>query len=174
MKAFEIIAAIAQQKSEKDSPMMQADWNKIDDTLINADNGFVNPKKRIKENVLTELHDKVLRWEWGDTNNDGEVSAYFHTPKGQEIIVVFSETNEGDWDATFTTGESYEVTGDGENFIIFSTVLRILKDFAYGYQPTYIRFEADEPNRQRLYAKMLDRQHIRYDNDNGTFKLHLM
>lgn len=49
----------------------------------------------------------------------------------------------------------YKPTGEGNAFAIFATVTAIVKDFLTKRKPEYVWFVADEPQRERLYNRLL-------------------
>lgn len=49
MKSKEIVSAVQRMDGSVKSPMVPAAWDKLDDELINDDNGFVRPKTKKKK-----------------------------------------------------------------------------------------------------------------------------
>ncbi len=108
---------------------------------------------------ITELFDKPLPYHLSHSIEDREEVYEFKTPKGQSIevsIVVakngayeFMFDNDGDGNAT--------KTNKGEEFRIFSTVLKILKGFVDDEAPDHFFIDAvkREPSRVRLFQRMI-------------------
>jgi hypothetical protein len=93
-------------------------------------------------------------------------------------IVEFHTNNGNDWDVGFiaqTTTQvrgiskyhkprtikrnSYMLTGTGNQFLVFTTVMKMMEDFLKEYKPNSLRWNADksEESRISLYGSMLGR-----------------
>lgn len=123
--------------------------------------------------LLTELFDKTLRWDWIDMSFNSS-TATFKTPNGQMIKVFFHSyeepSSEYPNDPSLAELEfnkmmprerigTSKITGTGEQFLVFATVLDIAQDYAKRHPTTTIEFGADttEPSRVKLYTKMVNR-----------------
>ena len=108
---------------------------------------------------LTELFDKPLKYRLSHSVED-ELEVYeFSTPKGQHIEVSIIVDKRGAYEFTFDSNSNEEGTksGKGEEFQIFSTVLKILKEFVDAEAPDHFFVEAvsSEPSRVKLYRRMI-------------------
>ncbi len=86
----------------------------------------------------------------------------FNTKDGKKGTVTFLENPQvpGEWDAEFSIDGSVGITGGGDAFVIFGTVIKVIDDFLKNYQPNILTFTAMKGNggnesRVDLYRKML-------------------
>jgi hypothetical protein len=105
------------------------------------------------------------------TDNRREYEAHFVTNEGIEYVVLIQllasvlGKNSTCW-LEFAVGDggaskgvpkgSHGVTGTGEAFQVFSTVIDILRDFVKKHEPAMIKFSALEPSRIKLYSRLVD------------------
>ena len=118
---------------------------------------------------------KILRWEKGDY---GDVDAIARLDDGTFLSVMFNkgfsqETKEEAWSVEFYRNNSQEVTGEGDEFRVFATVLSAIQTFisdrvpgAIGkYKPNKVYFSASkqvepgqkEQSRAGLYDSLIQR-----------------
>jgi hypothetical protein len=92
-------------------------------------------------------------------------------------IVQFQTNNGSDWDVGFESEtrtlipsrgirkarniirRSYALTGSGNQFVVFTTVMKMMEDFLKEYKPNSLKWNADksEGSRISLYGSMLGR-----------------
>lgn len=101
---------------------------------------------------LQELFDKPLPWKWV-IRTLSSWDALFDASTGEGYI-DFKQSYPGDWSIAFSIDGNEEVSGEGDEFKIFSTVVDIIKDFIEENKPTKIRFEAKESSRIKLYNRL--------------------
>ena len=110
-------------------------------------------------NFLTELFDKPLKYRLSHSIEDREEVYEFETPNGQNIEVSIVVAKNGAYEFMFDSdGDgSATKTNKGEEFRIFSTVLKILKEFVDAEAPDHFFVEAvsSEPSRVKLYRRMI-------------------
>jgi len=109
----------------------------------------------------------------------------FKTKKGQNVEVTFKKLDdERFWWVAFNVENSYGITGKGEAFEIFSTVISTIKDFIQSNSPIF-KFTAEKSNdsdtRDSLYSKMVKtlandigydfKITTDYDDETTTFEL---
>lgn len=102
--------------------------------------------------LLTELLDKVYPWKWVDQDEGFFGTTYevfgerrFHPHPGWKIQFNRLEHNDI---------QNY-ITGTGDEFKIFSTVVDILKKWTNQINPEIpIYFEALTPSRKKLYTRL--------------------
>lgn len=113
----------------------------------------------LKESRLVELLDQPVDWEWKKRSpsfwkavfevNDDKFEVYFS-------IHTFRT------DLTFSSEKySEDISGQGDQFKIFSTVGKIVEDFLRSNKTEVLIFSAKEPSRVKLYyrfAKMISRE----------------
>ncbi len=127
--------------------------------------------------LLNELFDKPNKWQWVNQSNTnatalfqvGEVLYQF------DAALTWGQTDSNDnpipdtWHLSFEPvegseidpereyGEQYGKTGTGNEQLVFTTVVDIIKDFMKQYSPHHIGMTAEEPNRRTLYLRMFKR-----------------
>ena len=108
---------------------------------------------------ITELFDKPLPYRLSHSIEDREEVYEFKTPKGQNIEVGIVVDKNGAYEFMFDSNGDGEATktNKGEEFRIFSTVLKILKGFVDDNAPDHFVIEAvrKEPSRIRLFQRMI-------------------
>lgn len=112
---------------------------------------------------LNELFDSVYSWKW-IRHNEYDAAASFKDDAGEYIFVMFGLEDNNMWEVEFERTHKYpfyqtSVTGEGEAFTIFSTVITVMEDFVEQYRPKSLTFTADtdEPSRVKLYNVMINK-----------------
>lgn len=119
--------------------------------------------------LLMELFDKPLPYKKIDSSSFKD-SYNFETSNGFKINVnVFKIDNfkqagvdldDGgigfDFQNTNVSGDQEGITGTGDEFEVFSTVLDIIKRALVEHNPTLVAFGAHEGSRQKLYQRMIN------------------
>ena len=149
----------------------------IDPVDVNQPKGMPRQKTDPTYNVNEALDQpyKILRWEKGDY---GDVDAIARLDDGTFLSIMFNkgfsqETKEEAWSVEFYRNNSQEVTGEGDEFRVFATVLSAIQTFisdkvpgAIGkYKPNKIYFSASkqvepgqkEQSRAGLYDSLVQR-----------------
>lgn len=108
---------------------------------------------------LTELFDKPLPHKLIHSTERGEIYA-FKTPNGQKFEVqVIVDQQDGTYEFIFGgSGEdTITKTGKGEEFRVFSTVLKIIKSVIDVGEPEHFFIQAvrKEPGRVSLFQKII-------------------
>jgi hypothetical protein len=99
----------------------------------------------------------LVKWKWG---SDVEAYASFTTEDGREGKLYFEETsveNPQVVDFEFEVGDDKGVSGGGDQYAIFNTVIQAFEQYLKTKKPEYITFSAKESNRFRIYAKLVNR-----------------
>lgn len=111
---------------------------------------------------LVELFQGQKNWQWMFRGSE-EVQAKFEVD-GVEYSYLVYEYKPGRWEIDFSNrGEQnqnkpYGITGTGNAAEVFGTVVDITRSFLQQYPHVkLISFSADEPSRQKLYARMAQR-----------------
>jgi hypothetical protein len=124
---------------------------------------------------LVELFDKVAPFRW-TKSTPVQCSARF-TVDGVVYFVEFHTNNGKDWDVGFVAKtrtvlpargmrksrtivqQTYMLTGTGNQYLVFSTVMKMMEDFLKEYKPNSLKWNADkaEESRISLYGSMLGR-----------------
>lgn len=110
-------------------------------------------------NFLTELFDKPLPYRLSHSIEDREEVYEFKTPNGQNIEVGIVVAKNGAYEFMFDSdGDGVATkTNKGEEFRIFSTVLKIFGQFIADEMPDHVFIEAvkSEPSRVKLFRRMV-------------------
>lgn len=108
---------------------------------------------------VLESFDQPYDYEVVDSN-DEEFLAKFKTDAGKSV--VFAAAKAPIWIAYFLVNGDTDITGGGEQFRIFATVIKIFKDFVDRYNPEVVDFEARKSqdgnsrnSRINLYTRMV-------------------
>ena len=116
-----------------------------------------NPPE-VAESQLEEAFDQPYPWRWGDRSSQRMWTASF-----ADVVVIFSVDGAGEWEISFNRDGSQAVTGEGDQFKIFATVIDIAKDFISLKRPKVIQFTAHKEetettsSRTKLYSAMVNR-----------------
>lgn len=121
---------------------------------------------------LNEVFNKVLPYKWTQRSNDFH-KASFTAPNGKQYLVALKyfepfknyngEDYEGYWNLNFRIEDDrlmrldkeFDILGTGDQFVVFATVIAVLKDFVSRVRPTRIEFSASEPSRIKLYNRFI-------------------
>jgi hypothetical protein len=120
--------------------------------------------------TLTEGFDKPYKWEWNRGGLQSVKSASFVTDSGGGYRVKFTQrnvkylqpfNNSNVWTTDFSLkndwGSSWGISGTGDAFRVFATVIDIMKDFLKDENPDAVTFSASEKSRKELYRAMIKR-----------------
>lgn len=131
--------------------------------------------------LIAEIYTAPVPWEWkpeeaAKLGDDYFVARFTIAPHQYRVEIsrdtddvspdvyeiVFSQQRNFpiDYPARYGMPRSYptfDITGTGHAYAVFSTVVDILKDFIETEEPSMITFGADEESRQKLYARIIQR-----------------
>jgi hypothetical protein len=99
-----------------------------------------------------------VTWKWGGAN-DPEAYGTFTTSDGRPGKMLFQETSVEPQvvDFEFEVGKTKGVSGGGDQYAIFNTVIQAFETYLKTKKPEYVTFSAKEPNRFRIYAKLVNK-----------------
>lgn len=125
---------------------------------------FIMTKKSIH---LNESLTMSYPWEW---TREGRLKMEAQFVMNNEDLVRVFMTNDGEsnWSINFSRNCSFGKTGAGDQFHLFSTILKILDDFIRRFKPNTIKFSADKGDdgsdlsRTRLYLRLCKSLASRY------------
>lgn len=116
--------------------------------------------------LLFELFSDPVDYEYvEDASADGEEMYWtFETPNGVPYEVLIQRAFNDPvnvYSVEFSNEKAvgkarHQVTGTGEELVVFATVMEILKEFASSNQGIFT-FTSDQANRTKLYARMAKR-----------------
>jgi hypothetical protein len=108
---------------------------------------------------VTEAFDQPYPWKWSDQSSQRQWTATF-----ADVFVIFAVDYDGGWELTFARKNKMNVTGEGDQFKIFGTVIDIAKDFIKLKRPGVLKFSAEKEDtktksasRTKLYSAMVKR-----------------
>jgi hypothetical protein len=111
------------------------------------------------ENKLNELFEPNAGYKlhWDDEFGPKEIHARAYDRQGQYIDIHFVPVKDGITDIEFSKLDNYELTGQGDEMAVFSTVVNAIKRYLQGYQPKIIVFSGKGEGRGGLYQRMINR-----------------
>lgn len=137
----------------------------------------INEILDVKKHTLLELFDTTVPWRSGRNTETGTYVFKF-TAGDIPITVKAAHTGNGEYDFMFSNDNhvSIETTDEGNQYLILSTVSKILKTFIDKVSPNKVYFTASKFNKGRkhksranVYAAMAKRnRHEDYDLDIDT------
>jgi GNAT superfamily N-acetyltransferase len=114
----------------------------------------------VKQSV-TEAFDQPydIRWSKGD---HGDYDAYAELDDGTGLEIAFLDQQHNSWMVDFFRDNSTEITGEGDAYRVFATVLTAIREFIVKQKPDKLNFSAekqDDPrgSRASLYDRMIQR-----------------
>jgi hypothetical protein len=134
---------------------------------------------------LFELFDKIAKWSW---SKQSPFKGYAAVAEEIGIEVTFTQSRlvEHEWEIEFTkntmsddgwTTKTLEPTGTGNEFVVFSTVLDIIRAFMQITSPSKMTFSAgDIGSRTKLYSRLVGKfayangLHTNVKSSNGATK----
>lgn len=118
--------------------------------------------KQIKEEVITEVFNQPYKWiySFGEYIFKTDKNIKYHVQfinQGQEgyELYFFQHNNDS---AGFEKSYQHikmDITGSGDAFKVFSTIIDIVKDFFAKNKISYIQFSSQERSRSKLYHQIL-------------------
>lgn len=123
------------------------------------------PDTWVMNERLAESFNKVYPWKWTEKKDWGWAAKF------KDITVtIATDPTESAWEVKFSRNYSMEITGGGDQFGIFATVLDIMRDFVQAMNPRVITFSAEKEDqrtksnsRPKLYSAMVRK----FANQNG-------
>jgi len=118
------------------------------------------PRSAVK--YLTMLISELLDRAWPYSWQTGDLAA-FNTARNRQGHVVF-ELYEADLvgaHVEFSIDDRYDVTGHGDELAIFTTVLKIIREYEIRHDVSILFMESSEANRTRLYQRLAHRMGYR-------------
>jgi len=116
-----------------------------------------------KQPAMAEAFDKPYSLKW-EKSEYGDIDALAKLPDGSPLSIMFNlaDMSENDWGVEFYRNNSQEVTGEGDAYRVFATVLTAIRQFIKKKKPDTIFFTAvkeDDPtgSREKLYDKLVQR-----------------
>ena len=121
-----------------------------------------NLQTTVEDTLLTELFNGVYDWRKpklkGEDQQPRGYNFKFRGDDKQLVVVMIDEIEDNEWSLSFHKDFRFDITGDGDAFKIFATVIDIMKWFVENQQPNALKFAASKASglsRSNLYDKML-------------------
>lgn len=115
------------------------------------------PDTWIMNERLTEAFDTVYPWKWTAKTDWSWVAKFKDV-----VVTAHIDPTETAWDIKFTRKGNMNISGEGDQFGIFATVLDIIKDFVSNMNPNVVQFSAEKEDtgtksvsRPKLYSRMV-------------------
>ena len=115
--------------------------------------------KRFRQ-YITELFDKPAKWKLVVYRED-DVLTYQANIGGNTLSIDFVQMGVYDWEMDFDINGKQNITGEGNEIVIFSTVLDVMKDFDERVNDIrFITFDAAKggnvgDSRVKLYDRLI-------------------
>lgn len=104
---------------------------------------FMLTKKPVADKELTEALDAPYPYTIENMPND-DYRALAELPDGTILEVIFNRLSNGDTIVDFTRDGDANMTGEGDSFRIFATVMAAIKEYIYYLEPNKIEFTASK------------------------------
>ena len=100
-----------------------------------------------------------IRWSTGEF---GDVDAYAELDDDSGLEIAFLDQQHNSWMVEFTRDSSTEITGEGDAYKVFATVLTAMRQFIDKRKPAKLNFSAEKNedptgSRASLYDKLIKR-----------------
>ena len=119
---------------------------------------------------FTEALDRPYYLHW-EHSTDGDVSAVAELPANEGHIHILFEPHRDNkdgsvaWEVEFWRNDSQDITGEGDEFRVFATVLQAVSEFVAKYKPMNLSFQATKKvdqgqkplSRANLYDTLVQR-----------------
>jgi hypothetical protein len=106
---------------------------------------------------LKEVFNQVYPWKWVR-----QLPKYWEAVFNDVQVTIANDPTESAWEIKFSNKGSMEITGNGDQFGIFATVLDIIREFIREKNPRVITFSAEKEDqktksdsRPKLYSRMV-------------------
>ena len=121
---------------------------------------------------LFETFDKPYPLSWSKPDDEvtasmpwlgGDKRAFAKLPDGTPLLIMFNHEGNGEYQVEFHRNHSQDVTGEGDAYKIFATVLYAIQKFIKERSPEMIFFSGmkgntgTNPSRTKLYTRMVQK-----------------
>lgn len=122
---------------------------------------------------LTELFDKPVKITNEIYDREGVLVQFDVEGVPYAFHAVQAYGDPTAWDIEFSGKGTTKITGTGNEIKVFSTVVQIMKNMLQLYNIEKFYFTAEEPSRQKLYNRLVDKLlptwHKSFDSEHGRF-----
>lgn len=101
---------------------------------------------------ITEIFGQTYKWMWVQQTSLSHY-ADFYTDDGSKVLLALLRSDDY-WEVEFARAGSEEVTGQGDAFKIYATVLDILKTWLKTHKGEKIRFIGNKDGKRGGHAKL--------------------
>ena len=121
---------------------------------------------------LFETFDKPYPLNWSEPDDEvtasmpwlgGDKRAFAKLPDGTPLLIMFNHEGDEEYQVEFHRSNSQDVTGEGDAYKIFATVLYAIQKFIKERSPEMIFFSGmkgntgTNPSRTKLYTRMVQK-----------------
>lgn len=104
---------------------------------------------------ISELFDRALPYEWDQGPHYAVASAVDR--QGATLDTVFTSNEDGMVDIEFQRGGSMATTGHGDEYMIFSTVIKAIREYMNTNPQVRIVYFSGDDDRIALYNRLADK-----------------
>lgn len=125
--------------------------------------------------LITELFDKPVKITDEDYDRENVLVKFNIDGVNYMFYATVAYGDPTCWEVEFSGKGTTKITNTGNEIKVFSTVVQIMKNMLQLYNIETLYFTADEPSRQKLYNRMVDKLlpnwHKSFDNEHGIFQV---
>ena len=126
-------------------------------------------QSKFSPDYINEMFDRPARWRI--IEDTPSTKKYTASVNGKSLVVIIERFGSL-WEINFTVEGKLDVTGTGDEVLVFSTVLDIIKDFIYSETPQKIEFHSElekgnnyKDSRTKLYNRLVKKFANQYGYD---------
>ena len=128
---------------------------------------------------ITEIFDDPVEFERQDQGNK---YLFFADINEKELKLIAEKIGFDNWEVYFGVDGEVDITRTGDEIVVFSTVIEMVRDFLISEKPNSFRFtsKSSESSRTRLYKRMVQnlsaksRYSLDFIDDDGDEVMFLM
>ena len=132
-------------------------WEQISE-IVDKAKQIANPSSDSSD-YINEMFDRPARWRI--IEDTPSTKKYTASVNGKSLIVIIERFGSF-WEINFTVEGKLDVTGTGDEVLVFSTVLDIIKDFIHSETPQKVEFHSElekgnnyKDSRTKLYNRLV-------------------
>ena len=123
--------------------------------------GLMYALSGIRQGVATISLDNGMEYEVTIECEKNFVNAYIKKEDAEKLGDIVTNKNifyvQFDAGAAGSSEKTFNITGTGQEYAVFSTVIDIMKDYQSSANVDWWAFTAKEPSRKKLYDRMIKR-----------------
>ena len=107
--------------------------------------------------LILELFDKIAEIHDREFGTDDMSVSFYVGDVSYVFYAAEMYRQPGTWDVQFTGNRTTKIIGTGNEYVVFSTILQIMREMLQSYSVTQLVFSAAEPSRQKLYNRLVSK-----------------